>query len=736
MKKKLNPVPAANRTQEKINDARKGHVELMPEEAQKLVTGIYELDAKVKLKDSQILTITKEKSDLQQLVKTKTSEIQSKNSLLVQKDNLINQKITELQSKDSLLLQKEQLLSELRIKEENQLKEEYISVLHQLNPKIFSANYEDWSGKAQGFKDIIDQGKFKTIRKKLPVYKQQLAQNIETEKLALVAKEVEKLDKAKGEVVSILNQLHPHSYPANFEEWSTHPATQNSRAKELLDSNNLGAIEKKLVHYRELLKQEVQNKAQLILQKEEEFKSLNDTFTSSILTKEEELKSLHDTILAKNTAISEVSHKVKKKNRKLAQEIQSKNQLALQKAMEEEIRIQKEQEIERLRELLAQNEIQTQELLARQELEKQELLIQKENELREKDELLLVKESEIHNKSAEKNRIIEELTSNLLTKEEVIVSKDLKIGEGSHKVKKANRKLAAKNKLLNDKEQRLEELKALIEQAKIENEELLTQVANKSHMKNQIIDELEEEVNLQKDEVVNLRIQNLERELIAEQNEKLLIQKEMELADKSLVKNQLIKEAKKLLAQKDNEFQNLLDHNTELVDQNEVLDLKMQFYDKEVKNKEAEKEILLTQKQKLSFLVSQKEQEFQNLLIQKEIEQKELLIAKEMAVSEKSFAKNQVIDQLQEDITNLKQQLLDNQPIYRSIYIEDRSCQPGESLVERQMASLDLSSINLSLIDHGGQNQIVGNILGNFDNQHITHSIPLGGESSESFEII
>ena len=136
------------------------------------------------------------------------------------------------------------------------------------------------------------------------------------------------------------NQLNPTLYPANFEEWSTHPATQNSRAKALLDSNNLGAIEKKLVHYRELLKQEVQKKAQLILQKEQEFKSLNDTFTTTISTKEEEIIT---------------------KNQLLVQEVQSKNQLALQKELEkEEIRIQKEQEIERLRELLAQKDIEIQ----------------------------------------------------------------------------------------------------------------------------------------------------------------------------------------------------------------------------------------------------------------------------------------------------------------------------------------------------------------------------------------
>ena len=593
MKKKLNPVPAAKRTEEKINNAQHGRIELKPEEAQKLVTGIYEFDAKVKLKDSQIVTITKEKSDLQQLVKTKTSEIQSKNSLLSQKEQL--------------LVQKEQLLSELRIREENQLKEEYISVLHQLNPKVFSANYEDWNDKAQGFKDIIDQGKFKTIRKKLPVYKQQLAQKIETEKLALATKEAEKLDKAKQEVVSILNQLHPTLYPANFEEWSTHHAAHNSTAKALLDSGNLEAIEKKLVHYRGLLKEEVQNKAQLILQKEQEFKSLNDTFTTTLSTKEEEIIT---------------------KNQLLAQEIQSKNQLALQKEMEEKLRIEKEQEIERLKELLAQKDIEIQNkdlliehkdelltqkelenqekerlreelarkeveaqekdaLLLAKELEKQESLIQKErekeellalkeNELREKEELLLVKESEVHNKSAEKNRVIEELASNLLTKDEVIISKDLKIGEVLHKVKKANKKLTAKDKLLSDKEQRIEELKALIEQSKIEKEELLTQqelaVANKSYIKNQIIDGLREEVNLKENEVVDLRIQNLEKELMAEQKEKLLIQKEMELADKSFAKNQVIGELQENIGLKEKDAYKL---------QIELLMKQVEFHKKE-----------------------------------------------------------------------------------------------------------------------------------------------------------
>lgn len=424
-------------------------------------------------------------------------------------------------------------------------------------------------------------------------------------------------------------------------------------------------------------KTEIQSKDSLLLQKEQDFKILNDTFTTTLSTKEEE-------VITKSQLLSQATSKVKKVSRKLAQEIQSKNQLALEKEIEEKLKIEKDQEIERLREELARKEVEAQEkdaLLLAKELEKQESLALKESEIREKDELLLVKESEVHNKSAEKNRIIEELASNLLTKEEVIVSKDLKIGEVSHSVKKANRKLAAKDKLLNDKEQRLEELKLLIEQNRIEKEELLAQVVNKSHMKNQIIDKLEEEINLQEDEVGNLRVQNLEKELMTQEKEKLL-------------------------AEQDIRLQNLLDFNAKL-------DAKMQYSAKEIKIREAEKEIL-------SKMIAQKHETLKVLLVQKESE-----------VNEKSFEKNQVIKQLREEIIDLNKQLLEHdQHITHSVFLDEVGCQPGSSLFEKQLLeSLNLSSINLSPINHGEQNQIIANILGNFDidNQHITHSVLLSG---------
>ena len=109
-----------------------------------------------------------------------------------------------------------------------------------------------------------------------------------------------------------------------------------------------------------------------------------------------------------------------------------------------------------------------------------------------------------------------------------------------------------------------------------------------------------------------------------------------------------------------------------------------------------------------------------------------------MELADKSLVKNQVIDQLREEIADLNKQLSQNNIAY-SIYLDEVGCQPGSSLFEKQLLeSLNLSSINLSPINHGEQNQIVGNILGNFDieNQHVTHSVLLGGEGSESFEII
>jgi len=188
----------------------------------------------------------------------------------------------------------------------------------------------------------------------------------------------------------------------------------------------------------------------------------------------------------------------------------------------------------------------------------------------------------------------------------------------------------------------------------------------------------------------------------------LLLQKEVELANKSLVQNQVVKETEKLLTEQDIRLQNLLELNGKL-------DAKMEYARKEIEIREAEKNIL-------SKMLIQKHEILNNLLVQKESE-----------VNEKSFEKNLLINQLRKEIEGLNKQIWEhNQHITHSILLDDVGCQPGKQLLE----SLNLSSINLSPINHGEQNQIVGNIIGNFDNQHITHSVILGGEGSESFVIV
>jgi len=101
-------------------------------------------------------------------------------------------------------------------------------------------------------------------------------------------------------------------------------------------------------------------------------------------------------------------------------------------------------------------------------------------------------------------------------------------------------------------------------------------------MKNQIIDGLKKEVNLKENEVVDLRIQNLEKELMNQEKEKLLIQKESELADKSFAKNQVIGELQEDIGLKEKEALYL---------QIELLKKQLEFKAKEVELKDKASEL-------------------------------------------------------------------------------------------------------------------------------------------------
>lgn len=364
-------------------------------------------------------------------------------------------------------------------------------------------------------------------------------------------------------------------------------------------------------------------------------------------------------------------------------ETQEKNKLLTQKGNElastEKVLIDKHQkETEALKALLAQKELEHQELLARKDKEVKELEKVKNGALTKEllDILPQAYPGSGYNKPftewdtswwgrqvidagnfEEIERYLPELREKAAKFKEENLERQAKELENAKRLQEENIKkeqlLANKDKLLSNKEQRIEELKALIEQSKIEKEELL---ANKSHMKNQIIDGLKQEVNLKENDNFDLRLQNLEKELMTQEKEKLL-------------------------AEQDIRLQNLLDLNAKL-------DAKMQYSAKEIKIREAEKEIL-------SKMIVQKHETLKVLLVQKESE-----------VNEKSFEKNKLIKQLREEIEGLNKQIWEhNQHITHSILLDDVSYQIGDSLFEKQfLESLNLSSINLSPINHGEQN--------------------------------
>ena len=280
--------------------------------------------------------------------------------------------------------------------------------------------------------------------------------------------------------------------------------------------------------------------------------------------------------------------------------------------------------------------------------------------------------------------------------------------------------LSNQSKLLSDKEQRIEELKALIEQSKIEKEELLTQqelvIANKSHMKNQIIDGLKKEVNLKENEVVDLKIQNLEKELITQEKEKLLIQKESELADKSFAKNQVIGELQEDIGLKEKEALNL---------KIELLMKQVEFHKKESELKDKASE--LKEKALLDAMEIVKQKDIVNEL------QGKLLAVVDLHKESKDVPDIEVLKyQVNESILSGK---VDEMKEF-SKYLNELMKNPTD-----KDESLEISELlNLSPIVHAEEKSVHHPVAvinnGNFDidNQHITHSVLLNGE--ESFSII
>jgi len=406
--------------------------------------------------------------------------------------------------------------------------------------------------------------------------------------------------------------------------------------------------------------------------------------------------------------LKEKAARIKEENlKKQAKELENTKKLEEENLKKEELLgskdkllSDKEQEIAKFKELLSIKEIETKnkdQLLFAKELETGELLAQKE---KENKELLALKE-----KQAKELENTKRLQEENIKKEQLLSNKD---------------------KLLSDKEQRIEELKALIEQSKIEKEELLAQqelaVSNKSHMKNQIIDGLVKEVHLKENEVVDLRLQNLEKELITEQKEKLLIQKESEIADKndrSFIKNQVINELQDNIGLKEKEAYKL---------QIESLMKQLEFKDKALEDARE----IAKQKQVVNEL---KEKELAGARVINELQEKLLAFQNLSKHDETLKLELSVIHfKVEESIENGNVEQMKELSKYLSELMKDP--------IEKD-ESLDISELlnNLSPIHNVQENQVQNPlaVINNFDinNVHTTHSVLISMSGEESaFSII
>jgi hypothetical protein len=269
-------------------------------------------------------------------------------------------------------------------------------------------------------------------------------------------------------------------------------------------------------------------------------------------------------------------------------------------------------------------------------------------------------------------------------------------------------------------------LKALIAQKELEKQEVLTQTKNVLNSKDQLYrEEMESLRNLLLQKEAETQELLAQREL---EKKELLAQKEVELANKSLVKNQVIGELKEDVGLKEKEAYKL---------QIELLTKQLEFKSKEVELKDKALEDaheIAKQKQIVNEL---KEKELADARAINELQGK-LLDLKALYGHDISFSEQFSAIQFRAENSIANNDFGDIQDLSRYI---------SELLdAERENSpSIDLSkllSLNESPVLHVQENHVEHPIAvvnnGNFDidNQHITHSVLLNGEGSESYEII
>lgn len=316
---------------------------------------------------------------------------------------------------------------------------------------------------------------------------------VQNTKQVLAQKEKKLGEFTKTVFADSLHKLHPDTYSTDPSKWFYKDGRGPLPMKVHYDTNNIQVMEKNINFYKERLTEKEQENI-----KKEFISSLNELYPDSYSTDPNEwfykdgkplpMKVHYDNnnyeVMVKNTLyykseIEEISAKKLEEAKRLKEE---------EEVRKEQVLIDNHREIEDLKALIAQKELEKQELLTQTDI-KDQIIVDKDSETESLRNLLLQKEAE---------------TQELLAQQkELLVQKEVEL-------------------------------------------------ANKSLVKNQVIGELQEDIGLKDKEALNLKIESLMKQLAFKDKEVELKDKALEDAHEIVKQNKIINELQeKLLAFKD-----------------------------------------------------------------------------------------------------------------------------------------------------------------------------------------
>lgn len=302
------------------------------------------------------------------------------------------------------------------------LKKEFIDIMHQVNPKDYPANFEDWSNKTLG-NEILEKEDYKAMEQSLSDYRQKLKE-IEKEKLlSQKENELKKLTDNEQEIVKLKELLI-------LKEVETQNKDQLLLAKELEKKellaqkdqllgnkdNVLSVKDKEIENLNQLILAEKTKIEELLVEKANEQQKLIDKDnllsdqTENIerinilletkeiiiqtLEQEKEILQIRHDMLDMKMQLTVKEFKVTEREKEFALKKLAEGSKLLADYKGEMLKFKelcaiKDAEIKDKDELLSQKELEKQELLAQKEIEKVVLLEDLQEKLHSKDSEIL-----------------------------------------------------------------------------------------------------------------------------------------------------------------------------------------------------------------------------------------------------------------------------------------------------------------------------------------------------------